>query len=136
MGMVGNFIVELKDLVNQEEMSDVAKDYFLRTIKEFQHNWEGRVGPDYQAILKQKDEQLEVLQQQIERFEHTTNELRFEKEEIVKHYEGQLELKSKAIDRIIDSNSGLSKRVQLAEELNFNLMETFLDYKKRKESDY
>lgn len=136
MSMLEDFLNELKTLVIDEEMSQTTKNYFLDTIGKFQHNWESRTSPNYDVMIKERDEQIALLQIQIERLEKTADELRHEKQETVEHYEKQLELKSKAIDRIVESNSDLERRILLAEELNFNLMESFIQYKERRTNDY
>lgn len=138
MGMVGSFIVELKDMVKAEEMSDTAKSYFLDRIAKFQHAWEDRVSYQGQIehLQREINENEERNQRHIERLEQTANELRYEKDEVIKHYEAQLDLKSKAIDRIVVDNQSMELRTRLAEELVFSQAQFLTEFRNRTREDY
>jgi hypothetical protein len=137
MTSVYEFLDELSKDIDTEDMHDDTKVYYFKKISAFREKWEQRVSPDYEAEIKSLREEMEkresVADKNMLRLQQTIEELRYEKDETVKHYEEQLDLKSKAIDRLVESNSEMNNRIQLAEDLNFNLMESFIAYKKKKE---
>jgi hypothetical protein len=136
MSLVTGFIKELRDMIFTEDLTDYAKNEIYVLINEFEDKWLNRTGPNYDAMIKERDEHIQVLQKQIDRLEQTANELRYEKEEIIKQYEERLKIQHKKFDHVAEVNADLHRRNELAEDLVMKQAQFMVEQKKRYEEIY
>lgn len=124
-----------------------VSDDFIETIKQTEGLSQWQINAlvakieTLQKIIASDLDKLESKYQlsdveRLERIELENRQLQFDMKETVQHYEEQLKLKQRTIDKLVMTNTEYRERALLAENLVFTQTEFYNNFRKRSQEDY